>query len=283
MAKYRHVYTNFWSDPKVQEEFTPEDKLFYLYLLTNEYTSQIGIYQITKRQIAFELGYSIESVNALMQRFIEHHELVEYDTENREIYLKNWAKYNLTKGGKPIMDCIKKELSNVKTKSFIKSSIQNIEKTDISNLFEQYDDSRNDSYDDTSTTSGQKEKEKEKEKENKKENKKEKENNIENQSSSSEIFNFYESEFGPLSNFIAEEIGYMIEDTNEELVLEALKLSVRANKRTIKYAAAITRNWRNENIKSIDDLIAAQKAKGRGRDGKNRNQTTIEYDDGVNF
>lgn len=89
------------------------------------------------------------------------------------------------------------------------------------------------------------------------------------QSSSSEIFNFYESEFGPLSNFIAEEIGYMIEDTNEELVLEALKLSVRANKRTIKYAAAITRNWRNENIKSIEDLRAAEKMKGRGRDDKN--------------
>lgn len=88
-------------------------------------------------------------------------------------------------------------------------------------------------------------------------------------SSSSEIFNFYESEFGPLSNFIAEELGYMIEDTNEELVLEALKLSVRANKRTIKYAAAITRNWRNENIKSLDDLRAAEKMKGRGRDDKN--------------
>lgn len=100
-------------------------------------------------------------------------------------------------------------------------------------------------------------------------------------SSSSEIFNFYESEFGPLSNFIAEEIGYMIEDTNEELVLEALKLSVRANKRTIKYAAAITRNWRNENIKSIDDLIAAQKAKGRGRDDKNdgRSVRSVEEED----
>ncbi len=88
-------------------------------------------------------------------------------------------------------------------------------------------------------------------------------------SSSSEIFNFYESEFGPLSNFIAEEIGYMIEETNEELTLEALKLSVRANKRTIKYAAAITRNWRNENIQSLDDLRAAEKMKGRGRDDKN--------------
>lgn len=89
------------------------------------------------------------------------------------------------------------------------------------------------------------------------------------QSSSSEIFKFYESEFGPLSNFIAEELGYMIEDTNKELVLEALKLSVRANKRTIKYASAITRNWRNENIQSLDDLRAAEKMKGRGRDDKN--------------
>ena len=105
----------------------------------------------------------------------------------------------------------------------------------------------------------------------------------EQSSSSSEIFNFYESEFGPLSNFISEEIGYMIDETNEELTLEALKLSVRANKRTIKYAAAITRNWHNENIKSIEDLRAAQKMKGRGRSGKNQHQVTEQYDDGVNF
>lgn len=103
------------------------------------------------------------------------------------------------------------------------------------------------------------------------------------QSSSSEIFKFYESEFGPLSNFISEEIGYMIDETNEELTLEALKLSVRANKRTIKYASAITRNWHNENIKSIEDLRAAEKMKGRGRSGKNQHQVTEQYDDGVNF
>ncbi|WP_010305321.1 hypothetical protein [Kurthia senegalensis] len=172
MAKYRHIYTNFWSDPKVQEEFTPEDKLFYLYLLTNEHTSQIGIYQITKRQIAFELGYSLESVNALMQRFIEHHELVEYDTASRELYLKKWAKYNLLKGGKPVLDCIRKELADVKTSSFVESSIKNIEKPDIAMIFKQHHDSLNDSYNDTSTISGQKEKEKEKQKEKKNKRKK---------------------------------------------------------------------------------------------------------------
>jgi hypothetical protein len=37
MAKYRMVRTDFWSNPVAQEEMTPEDKYFYLYLLTNTY------------------------------------------------------------------------------------------------------------------------------------------------------------------------------------------------------------------------------------------------------
>ena len=70
MAIYRHVHVEFWKDPKVLEELTPEDKLFFIYLLTNPNTTQIGVYKITKKQIAFELGFSIESVNVLMDRFI---------------------------------------------------------------------------------------------------------------------------------------------------------------------------------------------------------------------
>ncbi|MGM2834048.1 hypothetical protein ACS2TZ_35545, partial [Bacillus cereus group sp. Bce025] len=72
MAKYRHVQTTFWSDPKVTEEMTPEDRYFYLYLMTNEHTTQIGVYQITRKQMAFELGYSIESAKALLDRFTKH-------------------------------------------------------------------------------------------------------------------------------------------------------------------------------------------------------------------
>ncbi len=70
MAKYRQVHTTFWQDPKVLEEMTPEDKYFYLYLLTNPNTTQIGVYQITKKQMAFDLGYSTESINSLLHRFI---------------------------------------------------------------------------------------------------------------------------------------------------------------------------------------------------------------------
>ena len=105
MAIYRHVHVEFWKDPKVLEELTPEDKLFFIYLLTNPNTTQIGVYKITKKQIAFELGFSIESVNALMDRFINNYGLIKYNNDTREICLKNWGKYNLNKLGNSLFIC----------------------------------------------------------------------------------------------------------------------------------------------------------------------------------
>lgn len=119
MANFRYVYTTFWNDPRVVEEMTAEDKYFFLYLLTNESTTQIGIYQITKKQIAFDMGYSMESAGALLQRFKDHHKLINYNEETREIAIKNWGKYNLNRGGKPILDCVRSELKEVKDTSLI--------------------------------------------------------------------------------------------------------------------------------------------------------------------
>ncbi|MGG0681452.1 conserved phage C-terminal domain-containing protein [Bacillus altitudinis] len=164
MAKFRHVQTTFWQDPKVTEEMTPEDRYFFLYLITNPNTTQIGIYTITKKQIAFDIGYSIESVNSLMDRFENHHKLILYNNNTREMAIKNWPKYNLNKGGKPILDCVTKELNEVKDKSLVSALYPKIENTSIRELFERHG---NDTLHDTSTTSGQKEKEKEKEKEKK--------------------------------------------------------------------------------------------------------------------
>ncbi|PFP32577.1 hypothetical protein COJ93_26420 [Bacillus anthracis] len=163
MAKYRHVQTSFWSDARVSEEMTPEDKYFYLYLMTNEHTKQIGVYQITRKQIAFELGYSIETVKALLERFVSYHKLVMYNEETREICLVNWGKYNLNKGGKPIEDCIKKELKDIKDLSLVKTVLEKTENTLLVNKVSVYA-GLDDTSHDTSTIRGQKEKEKEKEK-----------------------------------------------------------------------------------------------------------------------
>ena len=164
MAIFRHIQTAFWKDPKIIEDMTPEDRLFFLYILTNPSTTQIGVYNITKKQMAFELGYSIEVINSLMHRFENQHNVIRYNEETREICIINWGKYNLNKGGKPIIDCVKKEVSQVKDKSLLKIIADKIEKNEIKDIFIQAYDNN-----DTSTISTQKEKEKEKQKENKKE------------------------------------------------------------------------------------------------------------------
>ncbi|OPJ63713.1 hypothetical protein [Clostridium chromiireducens] len=135
---FRMVYTEFWNDPKVMEDMTPEDKYFYLYLLTNPCTNMIGIYRIVKKQMAFDLGYSIESINSLMGRFINNHKLVIYNEETKEICIKNYGKYNLNKGGKPMIDCIKKDLGNVIDKTLIKEIATNVKNTSIKQLIEEY-------------------------------------------------------------------------------------------------------------------------------------------------
>ncbi|URZ15409.1 hypothetical protein [Clostridium felsineum] len=135
MAKYRYVYSAFWEDPDVMEQFTPEDKLFYLYILTNPKTTQIGVYKITKKEMAFGLGYSIESINSLVCRFIEHHKLIKYDEGTRELAVKNWGKYNLNKGGKPIVDCINKEFNEVQNLELINYVAKNIRNESIKNIY----------------------------------------------------------------------------------------------------------------------------------------------------
>ena len=157
MALYRQIFIDFWKDPKVTEEMSAEDRYALLYLLTNPHTTQIGIYQITKRQIAFDLGYSTESVGAILERFEKLLGLIKYNNETREIAIKNWGKYNLKRGGKPVLDCIKGELAKVKDKTLIEYVAESIPNEAIKELF-----LRNVNV--TSTWSGQ-EKEQEKEQE----------------------------------------------------------------------------------------------------------------------
>ena len=168
MAIYRSIQTAFWQDAKVLEEMTPEDRYFYLYLLTNPAVKQVGIYQLTRKQMAFELGYSMESVNALLERFIHHHDIIRYDYDTREICIVNWGKYNFPRAGTPIENCIRKS-REVKQTDFIKIIYDKVENKKIKAVFDEYFNecpSRIPSRDTSRVSSrGEKEKRKEKQKE----------------------------------------------------------------------------------------------------------------------
>lgn len=96
MAIYRNIHTTFWTDTKVADDFSPEDKYFMLYCLTNPYTNIIGCYEISIKQIANDMGYSKESIEALIKRFKEHHKVIDYDYTTKELFVRNWYKYNWT-------------------------------------------------------------------------------------------------------------------------------------------------------------------------------------------
>ena len=71
MAKYRSIQTSFWSDSKIIEDFTPEDRYFYLYLLTNEKSNQLGCYELSIKQMCRDTGYNEETIKKLINRFQE--------------------------------------------------------------------------------------------------------------------------------------------------------------------------------------------------------------------
>lgn len=121
MSKYvkRMVSTEFWEDQKVMTVFTPEDKYFMLYLLTNPHTTQLGIYRLVPKIAAFEMGYSVEAVDSLIERFSEKYGIISYNRETMEVAIKNYLIHSVIKGGKPVLDCLKQDAQKVKDKSLL--------------------------------------------------------------------------------------------------------------------------------------------------------------------
>lgn len=119
MGIKRVVDVDFWNDEKVMDIFSPEDKLFMLYLLTNPHTTQLGIYAINPKHMAFEIGYSVEVISVLLDRFENKYGMIKYSAKTKEIAIKNFLRHSIIKGGKPVEDCLLKELAKIKDKSLL--------------------------------------------------------------------------------------------------------------------------------------------------------------------
>ncbi|KDE96599.1 conserved phage C-terminal domain-containing protein [Staphylococcus capitis subsp. urealyticus] len=116
MGKHRFVNVEFWQDAFVLD-LTPEEKYFYLYIMTNSKTSQCGIYELPYRVIELETGYNRETVEKLLNRFVEYGK-IKYSKNTKELFILNWAKFNWNNSEK-VVNRIKQELDNVKEISFI--------------------------------------------------------------------------------------------------------------------------------------------------------------------
>jgi hypothetical protein len=116
MAIFRKIHVSFWRDEFI-ESLTPEQKYFYLYLMTNDRTRQCGIYEITLKQISYDTGYNEETVRQLIRFFVSKSK-IRYSETTKEIALKNWGKYNDSTSPK-VKVCVNKELLLVKDRLLI--------------------------------------------------------------------------------------------------------------------------------------------------------------------
>lgn len=110
MAVYRNVHISFWQDEDMIE-LTPEQKYFYLYLMTNSRTNQVGCYKISKRVMEFETGYNKDTLCKLLQYFVDT-EKIGYSEETQEIIIFNWLKYNWSNSPK-VISCIEHNIKDI--------------------------------------------------------------------------------------------------------------------------------------------------------------------------
>lgn len=134
MAIKRIVSTEFWTDDKVMDMFSAEDKYFMLYLLTNPHTTQLGIYKLNCKLAAFELGLSVETVKVLIDRFENKYYLIRYSNTTQEVAIKNYLKHSVITGGTPVYDLLVKEIRQVKNKDLIHYVFEWLRKQERLNL-----------------------------------------------------------------------------------------------------------------------------------------------------
>ncbi|MDM5187316.1 DnaD domain protein [Bacillus sp. DX4.1] len=237
MAVYRNVQVNFWQDDFVLD-LTPEERYFYIYLLTCSKTTQCGIYPLPKRLAEMETGYNRETVEKLLQRFIEYGKIL-YDAETKELYIQNWLRYNPVTNTN-VEKCVLRELKAVKSKEFVHMFLQKCleEELSIPLLLEHFgmpvEESKIIPQEPIESC--------------------EADEKVEEVDPGSSVFMFYEQNFGSLSPYTADELSEWITDLSEELVLKALQIAHENNKRTLAYVKGIFRDWQGKGYTKLSEV-----------------------------
>lgn len=68
MSKLRSLETSFWSDPFI-EELSSEEKLLFIYLITNDKTNMLGIYEVSLKKMSFDTGIEKQIIINTLERF----------------------------------------------------------------------------------------------------------------------------------------------------------------------------------------------------------------------
>ncbi|MBO0460069.1 DnaD domain protein, partial [Enterococcus hulanensis] len=115
MAIYRQIHTTVWKDDWVGE-LSIDEKLLWMYLTTNDRTTQCGVYVFSWRYAPFETGLSETEIKRIINKFQEDGK-IKFNHETNELMIINWLKYNSARSPK-VAAVIDKELKGIKTPEF---------------------------------------------------------------------------------------------------------------------------------------------------------------------
>ena len=152
MAIYRNLQLSFWTDNKIEDEFTPEDKFFYLYLLTNPQTNLCGCYEVSYSQMTRQTGYNKDTIIRLLERFDSLHNVIKFDSKTKEILILHWYKYNWSKSEK-VLSGVCNVAKYIKSDSFRKYVFETVESIKNDTLYIGYTYPMDTSVSDTDSVS----------------------------------------------------------------------------------------------------------------------------------
>lgn len=102
----RLIDTELWNNEQIVEEFTCDDKYFWLYLLTSPHGSICGVMRYSPAIIGRDMGLHKDTIENLIYRFENNYKLIVVDKETKELLILNWYKWNWSTSGKLLQSVI---------------------------------------------------------------------------------------------------------------------------------------------------------------------------------
>lgn len=112
---FTKIDRDYWQDTFIMD-LAPEEKYFYIYLMTNSRVNALGCYELRMKLAVLETGYNEDTIRKYLQKFSDCKKII-YDQDSGEVYILNWAKYNWNKKTATVNN-IHKHFRMVKSESF---------------------------------------------------------------------------------------------------------------------------------------------------------------------
>ncbi len=251
MGTKRVVDVSFWTDEKVLNMFSPEDRLFMLYVLTCPDSTQLGVFKLNPKVAAFHLGYSTETVMVLLDRFETKYGIIKRSKETNEVAIRNFLRYSILKGGKPVADLLNREIKSVKDVSLLDYVFEGLASSNnINATVREVIDSYYSSTTSSNTNSFSKERKSNDNGNvnvNVNENRGTNRGRIVDESLNDEkpmdLFTLWDKNVSPMTPLIAQDIQEMVKDFGEDAVRFGIETACRNGVRKSAYVQSCARNY----------------------------------------